>query len=296
MGGRMMRVRAALAGLLLVCAGCGGSHGGAEAPRYLLWQVDGPASRVYLLGSVHVLRKGEDVRTPAIERAYAASSSLVMELDFDDFDVAALGDVMARKATDAGGLVESLGEEGYGRAAERAARLGLDLEPLRPTEPWFAALSITDMALDRLGFGAEHGVEAHFTERARVDGKPIAGLETAEFQIGLLDAMPADQQRELFFKSIEEAEQLPGLLEEMLDAWRRGDEQTLRTELETNFEPFPDLYRSLIADRNERWVPAIDALLAQPGDHLVIVGALHLIGEHSVIRLLEQRGYRISRL
>jgi uncharacterized protein YbaP (TraB family) len=128
------------------------------------------------------------------------------------------------------------------------------------------------------------------------DGKPIAGLETAEFQIGLLDAMPAELQRELFLKSIEEAEQLPDLLEELLDAWRRGDEPALRAELETSFESFPDLYRSLIVDRNERWMPVIDALLAGPEDHLVIVGALHLIGEHSVIRLLEQRGYRVERL
>jgi uncharacterized protein YbaP (TraB family) len=289
------RIGVALATLLLACAGCGGG-GGDESPRYLLWQVDGPASRIYLLGSVHVLRRGDNMHTPAIERAYAGSPALVMELDFDDFDAVALGGIMASKATDAGGLVESLGEDGYGKAAERAARLGLDLEPLRPTEPWFAALSITDMALDRLGFDSEHGVEARFASRARADGKPITGLETAEFQIGLLDAMPADQQRELLYKSIEEAEQLPRLLDEMLDAWRRGDERALRVELETSFEPFPDLYRSLIADRNERWMPAIDALLAEPGDHLVIVGALHLIGEHSVIRLLEQRGYRVIRL
>jgi uncharacterized protein YbaP (TraB family) len=288
-------VRAALAGLVLATAGCG-DGGEAEAPRYLLWRVDGPSSTAYLLGSVHVLRKGVDLRTPAIERAYAASSALVMELDYDDFDAAALGEIVAVKATDAGGLVESLGEEDYGRAAKRAARLGLDLEPLRPTEPWFAALSITDMALEQLGFDSEHGVEALFATRAVTDGKPIAGLETAEFQIGLLDAMPADQQRELFLKSIEEAEQLPGLVEEMVDAWRRGDEPALRAELETSFEGFPDLYRSLIVDRNERWMPAIDALLAGPSDHLVIVGALHLIGDHSVIRLLEQRGYRVERL
>src|SRR5262245_45957498 len=278
----MMSIRAAIAMLLLTGAACRAD----PAPRYLLWRVDGPASHAYLLGSVHVLRNGDHVTSPAVERAYSAASGLVMELDFDDFDAGALGNVMASKATDHGGLKESLGEEGYGRAAEQAARLGLDLEPLRTVEPWFAALSITDRALEKLGFDSSNGVEADFTRRARADGKPIDGLETPEFQIGLLDALPVEQQRELFYKSIEEAGQLSTLLEQLLDAWKRGDEQALRGELAATFEPFPDLYRTLIVDRNDRWLPQIDDLLRKPGDHLVIVGALHLIGEHSLIGLL----------
>ena len=114
-------------------------------------------------------------------------------------------------------------------------------------------------------------------------------------QIGLLD-VPIEQQRELFYKSIEEAGQLSTLIEQLLDSWKRGDEQSLREELAATFEPFPDLYRTLIVERNDRWLPQIDTLLRKPGDHLVIVGALHLIGEHSLISLLEQRGYRVRRL
>jgi uncharacterized protein YbaP (TraB family) len=282
-----------LGALVTLAAGCGGAP---DAPAYLLWRVDGPGSHVYLLGSVHVLRAGDQVQSAAIERAYAAAQELVMELDFDDFDQEAFGAVVASKATDAGGLVEVLGEASYARAVEQASRLGLDLEPLRPTEPWFAALGITEMALGKLGYDSQHGVEATFTSRALADGKPITGLETPEFQIGLMDALPADQQRELFFKSIEEAGQLPALIEPMLAAWRRGDVDALRSELESTFEPFPDLYRILIVDRNERWAPQIAALLGGPRDHLVVVGALHLIGEHSVIALLEQQGYRVERL
>ena len=284
----------ALLGAALACASvaCGG-----ETPHaYLLWRVDGPGNHVYLLGSVHVLRAGDKIESPAIERAYAAARSLVMELDFDDFDAQSFGEVVAGKATDAGGLVDALGEDGYARAVEQASRLGLDIEPLRATEPWFAALGITDMALARLGYGSEHGVEASFTSRARADGKPIAGLETAEFQIGLLDALPAEQQRELFFKSIEEAGQLPGLIEPLVEAWRRGDAPAMRAELESTFRPFPDLYSVLIEERNERWAPQIEALLAGTDDRLVIVGALHLIGEHSVISLLERHGYHVERL
>jgi uncharacterized protein YbaP (TraB family) len=279
----------------LLCA-CDKPPATAPEPRFLLWRATGATNHVYLLGSVHVLREGDHVASPAVEEAYAAATRLVMEIDFDDLDSAALGELMSRRATDAGGLVESLGADGYAQAAAQAAALGLDLEPLRPTEPWFAALGVTEMALARLGFAADHGVESEFTKRALADGKPIAGLETAEFQVDLLDGMPVSRQREMFLKSIDEAAHLPELIDELLRAWQRGDERALRGELEETFAPFPDLYRTLIVDRNERWMPQLVELLAAPHDTLVIVGALHLIGDHSVIGLLEAQGYRVQRL
>lgn len=269
---------------------------GNEGPRYLLWRIAGADSDVYLLGSVHVLRPADRLGGPAFERAYAAAQSVVMELDFDDVADSQLGDIMASMATDSGGLVENLGEDGYAQARDQAAEIGLDLEPLRRTEPWFAALGVTNMMLARLGFDPAHGVEAEVTVRARADGKPITGLETPEFQIGLFDGMPPDQQRALLFKSIEEAEQMPAQIETLIAAWTRGDERALHAELVTGFEQFPGLYRTLVEERNDRWVPQIVALLQGHEDHLVIVGALHLIGEGSVIDLLAQRGYRAERL
>ena len=40
----------------------------------------------------------------------------------------------------------------------------------------------------------------------------------------------------------------------------------------------------------------IDALLAQREDYLVVVGALHLVGEDGVPQLLERRGVRITQM
>lgn len=301
MGARVSR-RAAWAALVaLVALVLGACGGGPETPKaepgpYLLWRVDGPRGDVYLLGSVHVLREGDAVGGAATEAAYASASRLVMELDFDDVDDETLGRIMYSKATDAGGLVEHLGEHDYARAREAAAALGLDLERISSAEPWFAALGITEMALARLGFGAQHGVEATFTARARADGKPIEGLETPEFQIGLLDALPPELQREMLFRSIEEAADLPAHIDDLLAAWRRGDAEALRADLAASFEPFPDLYRVLISERNARWLPRIVELLDDPQDTLVIVGALHLIGEDGVVGMLEREGYRVERL
>ena len=51
-------------------------------------------------------------------------------------------------------------------------------------------------------------------------------------------------------------------------------------------------------DRNDAWVPKIQRILTQPGDDdaLVVVGALHLLGEDGVVEKLRERGYKVERI
>jgi len=50
----------------------------------------------------------------------------------------------------------------------------------------------------------------------------------------------------------------------------------------------------MMTDRNERWIPQIIALLDEPGTVLVAVGAGHLAGEDSVIKMLRAEGFEVA--
>src|SRR5690606_23734228 len=84
-------------------------------------------------------------------------------------------------------------------------------------------------------------------------------------------------------------------IEQLAELWRAGELETLARELEGEFEGFPELYRALVVERNERWIPVIEGFLREPRRYLVVVGALHLVGRGSVVELLEQRGYKVER-
>ncbi|MCJ7755686.1 MAG: TraB/GumN family protein, partial [Thermoanaerobaculales bacterium] len=60
------------------------------------------------------------------------------------------------------------------------------------------------------------------------------------------------------------------------------------------FEDYPDLYEKLISGRNRSWMPAIEGLLAGQRDAMVVVGAMHLVGEDGIIEMLRQRGYTVT--
>jgi len=59
---------------------------------------------------------------------------------------------------------------------------------------------------------------------------------------------------------------------------------------------YPELYKTLVVDRNEAWVKQIKDLTTETDDYLVVVGALHLVGEDGVPSLLSEIGISTNQL
>ena len=85
-------------------------------------------------------------------------------------------------------------------------------------------------------------------------------------------------------------------VETLITAWRHGDTATLERELLSELEQQADLYNALIVERNRRWADTMKEWLDDKEDYLVVVGALHLVGDDGVPALLEQAGFEIEQL
>ena len=57
-----------------------------------------------------------------------------------------------------------------------------------------------------------------------------------------------------------------------------------------------DLYQRILVQRNRDWTQQIIGFTKQPRDYMIIVGALHLVGEDSVIRMLKEAGISSRRI
>ncbi len=287
--------RSALLTVLLLAAS---TVSGADPYTGLLWKISGEKNSVYLLGSVHMLRDSDFTLSDSIAAAYDDAEALVMELDMDDLDPLAVQSLLFTQGRLPEGktLQQIMGPEPWALAAAAAENLGIDLAMLNQVKPWWAALTITQLRLARLGFDPAHGLEAYFARLAARDNKTIEGLETASYQVQLFDAMDNEQQIELLIKSLDDAATLDKDMSQLLSAWRAGRVDELAALQAETFEAFPALYGSLIRTRNENWSRSLARLL-QNGeqDYLVVVGALHLVGQDSVVRSMERLGFEISR-
>jgi uncharacterized protein YbaP (TraB family) len=262
-----------------------------------IWSLDGRGGEVLLLGSVHLLRQ-EDYPLPAnVTRAYDAADRLVMELDESALDPMAVQMLLLRigRLEEGRTLADVMGSRDYRKATEYAQALGYPLELLGPLKPWLAAITVMNLHTVSLGYSPELGLEQHLTGLARRDDKPIAGLETIEFQLELFDGLPEATQSSLLLQTLEEASMMDDQLGQLIGAWRRGDSAALDRELTRSFDDYPEVYRRLVTDRNRDWTRQLEKLAAEDGVTLVVVGALHLVGENSVIRMLRDRGRRVER-
>lgn len=263
-----------------------------------MWMAEGASNRVYLLGSVHLLRRQDHPLPQVIDDAYDDAETVYMELDMDDLDPLLMQATINRLGMlDEGtSLRDVMGEDHYAEALAAAEELDMPLAMLERTEPWFAAITIEQLALTRIGFEPTFGVEMHLLKKATVDGKEILGFESVEQQLGYLDGLSLDAQRVLLQQTLTESAAIRETMDDLISAWRSGDIGYLEKTLLDDVAGYPELYETIVADRNRLWVDKIDELLEHDDDYLVVVGALHLVGKDGVPRLLQQRGVRISQM
>lgn len=266
--------------------------GAATADALPMWELAGARGQVAILGSIHFLRPGRDALPPAVVAAYEAADVVVMEIDLDDLDPIAAQETTRRLAVDPGGrtLDVLLGPQAWKEASERAGALGIDLALLRPFEPWMAALTLTQLQLQRMGFDAESGVEQQLLRLAQRDRKEVRGLETLDAQLEAMDALPPAVQRAFLLQTLEEAATMQAEIGDIVGAWRAGDVAKLEDEFLAGLQDQPELYRRIVVDRNRSWVGTVQGLARGGKDALVVVGTLHLVGPDSLIAMLADAG------
>ncbi len=287
--------RLILAGLLLA-AGAAIAHD--EDHPVTLWRIDGETNSIWLLGSIHLLREEDHPLPAVIDRAYEEADVVVMELDMDDLDPVYTQAAFksAGVMTDGTTLEDLMGDGPYAAAEEAAAVVDIPLDMLAQSEPWLAAITVELMMLYRIGFNPLLGVETTMTNRAVADGKPIEGLETVDEQLDFLDGLPLEAQREMLLQTLAQSASLSESIDVMIEAWHRGDTATLEEELLGAFEEQAELNEVLLTNRNRRWVEKILTWLDDDRDYLVVVGALHLVGDGGVPALLADKGIGIHQL
>ena len=157
------------------------------------------------------------------------------------------------------------------------------------------SLIISVEELKNLGLNAS-GVDSYMANKAIEDSKTLHFLETIDQQIDYIASMSKNNESALILQTLKDLEKLPEDLDKMLHAWRYGDQQTL---FEYGIEPmkqdYPDVYQSLLVERNEEWLPKIETLLQQENSVFILVGALHLVGGDGLLEMLKTKGYRINK-
>ncbi|MBD5236915.1 MAG: TraB/GumN family protein [Bacteroidales bacterium] len=170
----------------------------------------------------------------------------------------------------------------------------LPLAALYPMKPAALSTQIAAMMSMKLfpDLNPLEGLDMTMQQRAKALGKPVAGLETMEFQMDCLYGTPISEQAEILMKTIADIEGEEKRAVELAAAYMDHNIDAIYKAM-IEEEDEPEALDRLIFSRNDNWVNQLSKEMSD-ASLLVVVGAGHLPGERGVLEQLRKAGYTVT--
>lgn len=296
----MKRFGRRLAALGAIAATACGTAPAAEAreAKPAMWKVADADTTIYLFGTIHMLPKGTQWRSPAFDKAAGTADSLVVETVIDESNPAATVAELFKLAVSDGlpPLAARVKPEKRKALETMVAKSGLPAPLYDKLETWAAAFMLLSVQFKELGLDPHSGVESALKKQFADGKKPIDQLETNAEQLSFFDKLSEDSQRKFLDGVLEDPADMKEQFGGMLKSWTRGDVAGIAKSFNAEFGDTPELTDALLAQRNANWARWVQGRLDKPGTVLVAVGAGHLAGDQSVLNMLKKQGLKVTRV
>ncbi|RTZ60578.1 MAG: TraB/GumN family protein [Gammaproteobacteria bacterium] len=261
-----------------------------------VWKISKQGQHLFIGGTAHVL-SAEDYPLPEeFEQAYSVSEKLVFEVDIEQMaDPQSQAAFAPMLVYDEGDLSTRLEPETLDRLKRYLESRNIPLQTVLPLKAGMATILLTIGEMSRIGMSTK-GVDEYFNARGRKDHKSMVALETVGQQIQMLANLGKGHEDELIRQTLESFEQFDGLVASIKTAWRCGDRAGLRNSGLADMQRDPQMYQTMLVQRNHAWLPQIEKFLDTDEVEFVLVGVLHLVGDDGLLTLLEAQGYDVEQL
>jgi uncharacterized protein len=265
-----------------------------------LWEVQNPSGKgkLLLFGTFHLLPKSIQWQSALFDKKIKSAKKYVFELSDAEMKNPQSQQLLMRKGMLPQGqtLDAIVGPALFAKVDAAGKMVGVPADVLNRMRPWMASVLLGLQAAQAAGMEPGLGVEAVLQARAAKAKLPVMGLETMADQVDALAALDDDGARQMLEETANELANANKLFADMLAAWASGDSAKIESVFLSDMQSYPKAYDALLKQRNLRWLPKLEALLAQRTSMLVAVGAGHLVGPDGVVALLRAKGYRVTQV
>ena len=266
-----------------------------EGPsKGVFYKVEKDNQTVYLLGSIHIGNQSLYPLNDQINKAFEEANNLAVEVDIENLEETEFAQIVMQQGMyqDDTVLSDVVEEDVFNETLEHLSALGMNEEIVNQFQPWLASTILSDVALQGSDLTGEFGIDKHFMDLAKDKNLPIINLESAESQIVSFSSAPVEEQIESLENTLESFDDIEEELTQLMRIWRSGNTDVLAKLREMNQgsdQLAMDERDLLMTDKIEDFLNAKDE-----DTYFVVVGALHLAGDNSIVDLLESRGYSVE--
>ena len=264
----------------------------AEGATGCVWKVTGPTGgTLFLGGSVHALRSTDYPLPPAYNRAFDASSRIVLEVEPKALSGAGSAMLKAGSYPKGDSLKNHVDPRTYDYLRRVFGLLKIPEDKFSRYRPWLLVLMLESPNLR--GLSGDLGVDEFLTRRARANGKATLGLESISEHIAVFSGLSDRQSEALLLLTFIPQVNARGN-DYIMSAWRRGDVEGLARSTRDAYREFPAFGERILGARNRRWAPKLEGYLKSGQTYFVVVGAAHLGGTDGLLALLRARGCKVE--
>ncbi len=267
----------------------------AESP---VWRISKNGNQVFLGGTLHVLSRADFPLPAAFDAAFDHSSLLVLETDIQKLQAPAFQEVILQQTRYPGeeSIADFLKPDTLQALKDHLASRAIPFERMQKFKPGMLSVVLTMVELQRLG-QAGTGVDEFYNLKALNEDREIKYLEAVSDQISFIAEMGEGNENEFIKFTLADLEDIAENLQSLKTAWKTGDNDQMQKIAVTPWKGrFPEIYHSLVVERNNQWIPQIEAMMKTEEVELVLFGMLHLVGEEGILSQLKKRGYKVENI
>ena len=265
--------------------------------KALLWKATKKGYKPsFIYGTIHLIDKEHYFLPPHTEESISASNAIVYEINMEEMtDMGSqLGMLTKAFMQDGKKLGDLISESDYDLVASHFEEKGLPMMFLDRIKPMFLSVLVgEDMNPAMLQDGDMLSYEMELEKIASSKGLGSAGLESIDYQLGLFDKIPYEDQANMLVESIKSDENDDdGMLDIYMKMYTAQDLKKMHDftlQEESGMMKYADI---LLYDRNANWIPKMmDMMKKEPT--FFAVGAGHLGGTKGVLALLKTQGFDV---
>ncbi|MCP5050615.1 MAG: TraB/GumN family protein [bacterium] len=293
-----MLCRRSLIGLLILFISLTAVYGQGKS---FLWKVESGSDTAYLLGSIHMMKKEHYPLKSTIENAFNQCDILGVEINMSGPKAMVAGFRLLEKGSYTGDetLEDNISRETFRLLQKKLEKSALDYGTVKKMKAWMVATLFLQLEMIKMGFDSAYGIDMYFLNKANAGKKQIVELESIEFQISMFSNFSKEDSEQYLRSTLLDTDQLKNQMDQVVNAWMKGDVPALEAFLTDNVKKYPELekiYKKINDDRNVGMTDKVISYLRSGKRHFVVVGAAHMVGPKGIVQLLKNKGYTVTQL
>ncbi|MFB9325647.1 TraB/GumN family protein [Paenibacillus aurantiacus] len=269
-----------------------------EGGKGFLWEVKNGGNTVYLVGSMHIADDSFYPLHPSFEQAFAEADYLGVEVDISKAADQDNQKLIMQLGTyqDGTTLKDHISADTYKQVGEILTKSGLKADALDTFKPWVVETTLATLKSMEAGYQSTVGIDLHFIQKAVERKIPVIELESYESQLNMFDGFSKELQEANLKTTLTNFDQVDEGVDQMAEMWKKGDDAAL-LELTAKMSENEEFGKAMLDDRNKGMADKIDGYLksTEKAEYFIVVGAAHYLGDTGIVKLLQDKGYTVTR-